>query len=105
VNEPAGCSCSATAPCRRLIGALLDDSLDLREALERPRWRSIEGRFALEDGTDARLERALGTLGHEIEKLLFGDALFGAAAAGLDLETGSLLAATDPRREVWAAGW
>jgi hypothetical protein len=61
---------------------------------------------ALEEGTEPRLERALGSWYARLEKSPFGDALFGAAACGtgLDLETGSLFATTDLWRKVWATG-
>jgi gamma-glutamyltranspeptidase len=85
---------------------MLDDHLELQAAIEAPRWRSIEARLAVEGGLDPATARSLVARGHDVYELPAGHGLFGAvAAAGIDAGTGTLFAATDPRREVWAAGW
>lgn len=90
----------------QVVTKLKDEGLSLWEALELPRWRSVDARLAIERNLDADLKRALSSKGHDLVELPPGHSLFGAvAAAGIDLDYGSLFAATDPRREVWAAGW
>jgi gamma-glutamyltranspeptidase/glutathione hydrolase len=90
----------------QVVTGLLDDHLELQAAIEAPRWRSIEARLAVEGGLDLSTARSLVVRGHDAYELPAGHGLFGAvAAAGIDAGTGTLFAATDPRREVWAAGW
>jgi gamma-glutamyltranspeptidase / glutathione hydrolase len=90
----------------QLIEAIVREGRAFPEALEAPRWRSVDGRLAIEEGFDPARARALAERGHELWWLPAGDSLFGACAvAGFDRETGKLLAAADPRREVSAAAW
>ena len=85
---------------------LLADGVPLTQALDAPRFRSVDGRLAVEDALAAELRDALAAKGHDVWPLPAGDARFGAvAAAGVDRTTGSLFAAADPRRETWAAAW
>jgi gamma-glutamyltranspeptidase / glutathione hydrolase len=73
------------------------------EALHAPRWRAAHGRLLVEASLDPALRDGLAALGHDIEVRPDGDMLFGAAAiAGRDPADGAL-AASDPRRETWAA--
>lgn len=88
----------------QIVTALLDEDAGLQEALERPRWRSVDARLAVEADLEPRLKQTLSSMGHDVSEFPPGHSLFGAAAAaGVDLASGSLFAATDPRREVWAA--
>jgi gamma-glutamyltranspeptidase/glutathione hydrolase len=81
----------------------LAEGVPLPEALARPRFRAQDGRLLLEADADPEIAEGLAARGHDLELLAPGDARFGAvAAAGADHGTGTLLAATDPRREVWA---
>lgn len=85
---------------------MLAAGVPLAEALGSPRFRSVDGRLALEDDVGATGRKALAAKGHDLWSLEAGDARFGAvAAAGVDRTTGTLVAAADPRRETWAIGW
>ena len=90
----------------QIVTALLDNGLDVQEALGMPRWRSVEAQLFLENYLSEDLKCGLRFLGHDVQEMPYGHHMFGAAAAaGIDHESGNLFAATDPRREVWAAGW
>ncbi len=85
---------------------LVADGMPLTGALDAARFRSVDGRLALEEGMAAEHRDALTAKGHDVWSLAAGDARFGAvAAAGVDRATGSLFAAGDGRRETWAAAW
>ena len=85
---------------------LLADGASLTEALDAPRFRSVDGRLAVEEHMAAKLRAALAARDHDVWVLPSGDARFGAvAAAGVDRATGSLFAAADSRRETWAGAW
>ena len=72
--------------------------------LQRARWRSANGRLLLEEGFDPMLAEGLSQLGHEVEFRPPAAQPFGAAViAGMDVRRGTLFAASDPRREAWAA--
>jgi gamma-glutamyltranspeptidase/glutathione hydrolase len=76
----------------------------LPEAIERPRFRAVEGRLTVERDAGETLLAALRAKGHDVVELEPGDATTGAvAAAGIDRATGTPFAAADPRRETWAA--
>jgi gamma-glutamyltranspeptidase/glutathione hydrolase len=88
----------------QVIESVLGQGIPIPETLDAPRWRSVEGRVALEAGFDRRLAESLARRGHEVTWLPAGDSLFGACAlAGFDVATGTAFAAADPRRETWAA--
>lgn len=71
-----------------------------------PRWRSIDGQAAIEDGFDERVSAALAGRGHLLLPRSAGDDVFGAlCVAGVDSSTGSLFTSADGRRESWAAVW
>ena len=90
----------------QVIEAMLRQRIPVTEALDAPRWRSIEGRLALEAGFDRAVAKSLSDRGHALSWLPAGDALFGACAvAGFDAATGTPFAAADPRREASAAAW
>jgi gamma-glutamyltranspeptidase/glutathione hydrolase len=90
----------------QVIEGMLGQRIPVTEALDAPRWRSIEGRLALEAGFDRAVARSLSDRGHQLSWLPAGDSLFGACAvAGVDAATGTPFAAADPRREAWAAAW
>jgi gamma-glutamyltranspeptidase/glutathione hydrolase len=88
----------------QVLESLLGDRISIPEALDAPRWRSIESRLALEHGFDRGVAEALSRRGHEVTWLPAGDSVFGACAlAGFNADTGTAFAAADPRRETWAA--
>jgi gamma-glutamyltranspeptidase/glutathione hydrolase len=87
----------------QLVQHVVDDDVELPDALGRPRWRSSAGELLVEAGLDPALRAALAERGHELVDLPYADARFGAAvAAGVDHRHGTLFAAADPRRETWA---
>lgn len=82
----------------------LDDGLSIEAALDRPRVRSVDGRLAVEEDVEASVLEALRRLGHDVWVRPPGEPRFGAAvAAGVEEDSGTLWAASDPRREAWAA--
>jgi gamma-glutamyltranspeptidase/glutathione hydrolase len=84
----------------------LAGGLPAEHALDRPRFRSTDGRLAVEADLQPDLLAGLEARGHDAWLRPPGEDRFGAAVvAGLDRETGTLLAAADPRRETWAVGW
>jgi gamma-glutamyltranspeptidase/glutathione hydrolase len=88
----------------QLIDAIASDGENLPRALDRPRWRSSEGRLAIESDYDPDLLAELERRGHELHRLEPGAPTFGAAvAAGIDSRTGTPFAASDPRGGAWAA--
>ena len=88
----------------QILAAVLLDGTPLSAALAAPRWRSVDGRLAVEAGYDPAVLEELARRGHEIVRAEPGVVDFGAAAcAGIDFATGTTFAATDPRREVWGA--
>jgi gamma-glutamyltranspeptidase/glutathione hydrolase len=86
----------------QLLTLMTGDGVELPDALERPRWRSLDGALLIERGFDSAVSDALAARGHQVRLLDYGDTHFGAAAAAVS--TGTLGAASDPRREVWAEG-
>jgi gamma-glutamyltranspeptidase/glutathione hydrolase len=89
----------------QLVEAIYTEGESLQQALERPRWRSVDGRLLIEDGFDPALAEALTDRGHLVETRQFGDGLFGAGVvARADLRRRTLEAASDVRREAWAGG-
>lgn len=90
----------------QVVQAIADLGLTLPAALERPRWRLVDGVVALEEGTPAASRADVERHGLQTATHPYGHALFGAAvAAGVDRRQGYLFAASDPRREAWAGVW
>lgn len=88
----------------QVIDAIATDGANLPRALDRPRWRSSEGRLGIESDHDPELIAELARRGHELVRMPPGDPAFGAAvAAGIDSRTGTPFAASDPRGGAWAA--
>ena len=90
----------------QLVEAVVGAGLPVGEALAAPRWRAVGEEAYLEAGFDTATAAELERRGHAVRWLPARDALFGAACvSGLDLGAGTVFAATDPRRETWAATW
>jgi gamma-glutamyltranspeptidase/glutathione hydrolase len=88
----------------QLIDAIGSDGENLPRALDRPRWRSSEGRLGIESDYDPDVLTELVRRGHDIHRMTPGDPAFGAAvAAGIDSRTRTPFAASDPRGGAWAA--
>jgi gamma-glutamyltranspeptidase/glutathione hydrolase len=89
----------------QVIDALAADGDNLPRALDRPRWRSKDGRVAIESDYDPEVMAELERRGHHLVPVEPGiGGTFGAAvAAGFDSRTGTPFAASDPRGGAWAA--
>ena len=88
----------------QVIDAIATDGANLPRALDRPRWRSSDGRLAIESDYDPEVVAELERRGHDLVPLEPGAPTFGAAViAGIDSRTGTPFAASDPRGGAWAA--
>ena len=88
----------------QLIDAIATDGENLPRALDRPRWRSSEGRLGIESDYDPDVMAELERRGHDLVRMEPGASAFGAAVtAGIDSRTGTPFAASDPRGGAWAA--
>jgi gamma-glutamyltranspeptidase/glutathione hydrolase len=88
----------------QLIDAIASDGKNLPRALDRPRWRSSEGRLRIESDYDPDVLAELERRGHDLHRMEPGASAFGAAvAAGVDSRTRTPFAASDPRGGAWAA--
>jgi gamma-glutamyltranspeptidase / glutathione hydrolase len=88
----------------QLIDAIATDGENLPRALDRPRWRTSEGRLGIESDYDPELLAGLERRGHDLVRMTPGAPAFGAAvSAGIDSRTGTPFAASDPRGGAWAA--
>jgi gamma-glutamyltranspeptidase/glutathione hydrolase len=83
----------------QVIMALLCDTIDLAQAIARPRWRS-EGGALLIERSHAGIAR-LGELGHLLQILPDGDTRFGAVVCAGHIG-GAPVAVSDWRRETWS---
>jgi gamma-glutamyltranspeptidase/glutathione hydrolase len=86
----------------QVISAVHQEGAELREVLQRPRWRAINGGVVVEEGFDEDLMAELEARGHSVERLPAGGDLFGALASTTAHSGGGLEAVSDPRRETWA---
>ena len=90
----------------QVLLAHLDESVDLGEAIERPRWRIVDDRLHVEDDIDPTLSAGLAALDHQVVGSEPGDALFGSVCAvQASLDRALVSAWADPRRESWAGAW
>jgi gamma-glutamyltranspeptidase/glutathione hydrolase len=88
----------------QILTAVLLDGVPLSAALTAPRFRSGDGRLAVEADYDPGVLVELARRGHEVVRLEPGHMHFGAAAcAGIDTATGTTFAVADPRQEASAA--
>jgi gamma-glutamyltranspeptidase/glutathione hydrolase len=86
----------------QILSAVLLEGASLPAALAAPRWRSSGDELLVEAGYDPDVLAKLTRRGHRVVELPHGVMQFGAAAcAGIDAETGTTFATTDPRQEVW----
>ncbi|HSR42386.1 MAG TPA: gamma-glutamyltransferase, partial [Longimicrobiales bacterium] len=76
-------------------------------AIEAPRFRSYPGRsVAVEDRISPEVRAELESRGHEVRVIHGWTATFGGAhMIRLDPETGTLIAAADPRREGYSLAY
>ena len=83
----------------QILRGLLSDDIGIAELIDRPRWRSENGRLLIE--RDHPQAAVLAAMGHDLVPLPEGDMRFGGVvAAGLD--GGMPFAGADWRRDTWA---
>jgi gamma-glutamyltranspeptidase/glutathione hydrolase len=86
----------------QLVSALVDDGLDPQGALDRPRFRTDDGRLHLEEGLWNRSDE-LSSAGFDTvlddERIWFG------GGQAIVVEDGRILAGSDPRMDGFAAGF
>jgi gamma-glutamyltranspeptidase / glutathione hydrolase len=86
----------------QLVSALVDDGLDPQAALDRPRFRTDNGRLHLEEGLWSRadeLSRAGFDTVLDDERIWFG------GGQAILVESGRILGGSDPRMDGFAAGF
>ena len=90
----------------QIVNNLVHFGMTPQAAIEAPRFRSYGGLgVAFEDRVGDSVLRLLGELGHEVEVVHGWTATFGGAHMILRDPTGTLTAASDPRREAYAIAY
>ena len=101
----------------QLVTHILDFGLTPQEAVEAPRWRSLqnpmestvphtcEDVLQLEGRFDSFLCEALDKKGHDLRHLPFWGAAGNAQAIQIDPATGSMMAGSDPRHDGYAVAF
>ena len=101
----------------QLVTHILDFGLTPQEAVEAPRWRSLqnpmestvphtcEDVLQLEGRFDSFLCEALDKKGHDLRHLSFWGAAGNAQAIQIDPATGSMMAGSDPRHDGYAVAF
>lgn len=90
----------------QLAAALIDERMDVQQAIDEPRWYHEAGRaLRMESRFSEHTRRALASRGHEIALLGdFAEVTGGAQAIAVD-DNGVFSGGADPRREGHAAGY
>lgn len=83
----------------QVISALVMEKMDLAKAIDRPRWRSENGRLLIERSHGRR--EILASLGHAVTEMPDGDMRAGAVTAAGIID-GAPVACADWRRTTWA---
>lgn len=88
----------------QVVNALVDDTLNPQEALDRPRWCLSNGTgdsvLALEEGLPVSTMAELARLGHRVQPVSGEErALFGTGQIICQLEDGVLAGGSDPRKD------
>jgi gamma-glutamyltranspeptidase/glutathione hydrolase len=96
-----------TQSLTQIINNLLLFGMTPQEAIEAPRFRGYPGlAVSIEDGVPLEARRALERLGHELAVVSGWTATFGGAQMILvDAGTGTLVVASDPRREAYGLAY
>ena len=95
----------------QVVNALLDDSLNPQEALDRPRWCLVAGtsasELAVEQGYPVETMSRLAEMGHNVRPVSgAGRGLFGSGQIIVrDRATGALFGGSDPRKDGLVAAW
>ncbi|MGC4026308.1 MAG: gamma-glutamyltransferase [Mesorhizobium sp.] len=83
----------------QVISGLVIEKVDLAKAIDRPRWRSENGKLLVEKSHPHKAE--LAALGHEVVEMPDGDMRAGAVTAA-GIVDGAPIACADWRRTTWA---
>jgi gamma-glutamyltranspeptidase/glutathione hydrolase len=89
----------------QVISAMVDDTLNPQEALNRPRWLLAEGTadspLYVEEGVPVRVMSALADMGHPVRPVSgYGRGIFGdGQIIRRDAESGVLFGGSDPRKD------
>ena len=90
----------------QIVNNMVHFGMTPQAAIEAPRFRSYGGlRVAFEDRFTAAVLAPLGELGHEVEVVHGWTSTFGGAQMILRDREGTLIAASDPRREAYAIAY
>ena len=90
----------------QIVNNMVHFGMTPQAAIEAPRFRSYGGlRVAFEDRFAATALARLGELGHEVEVVHGWTSTFGGAQMILRDREGTLIAASDPRREAYAIAY
>ncbi|MBL8148182.1 MAG: gamma-glutamyltransferase [Anaerolineae bacterium] len=95
----------------QVISAMVDDSLNPQEAVNRPRWLLADGTadspLYLEEGIPVRVMAELADMGHPVRPVSgYGHGVFGdGQIIRRDAETGVLFGGSDPRKDGQVAAW
>jgi gamma-glutamyltranspeptidase/glutathione hydrolase len=88
----------------QVLSGVLEDDIPLQFVLHHPRWRVVSDEVCVEEGFDPDVMEDLELRGRAVRLVPAGDQLFGAVSAVVaPIDGGALEAASDPRREAWAA--
>jgi gamma-glutamyltranspeptidase / glutathione hydrolase len=82
---------------------LFDYGFDLQAAIDAPRALHYEGVYQLERGVDEDVVRGLERIGHNVRRA--HEPLGGAQAIRIDWDRGTLIGASDPRKDGCALGY
>lgn len=86
-----------------LITSVIDFGMDLQQALDAPRVYYQDGAVETENGVEASVIRDLERMGHRVTSI--SEPLGGGQAVMIDSEKGTLLGASDPRKDGIALGY
>ncbi|HWL68467.1 MAG TPA: gamma-glutamyltransferase family protein [Geminicoccus sp.] len=85
------------------LSGMLDQGLDVQEAIDAPRAFSFDGMLEVEPTVDTGTLERLTALGHRVE--IVGSPIGGAQAIWIDQATGTLWGGSDPRKDGMALGY
>ena len=87
----------------RFVTNLVDFGLDPQTAIDAPRAFAYEGKLAVERGYPDSVRAALSDLGHTV--MIPEEPIGGAQAIRIDMASGVLEGASDPRKDGCALGY
>jgi gamma-glutamyltranspeptidase/glutathione hydrolase len=105
VIAPFGVMGGQYQPCGhiRFLSNMVDFGLDAQSAIDAPRCFSDRGEMKVERGYSDTIRQELSDMGHKV--VIPGDPLGGAQAIMINHQSGTLLGASDPRKDGAAIGY